>query len=111
VEESRAEVGALAATVTEMRDTIKSLTAENGRLRNQLQTARKELGELTRVAKGTPARRKGEEATRATATRFFFDSRMRGRVYLVLSCFYFFSFVFCLCRLQAEEQLATAGRR
>jgi hypothetical protein len=44
VEESRADVAALAATVTEMRDTIRSLTAENGGLRNQLQTARKELG-------------------------------------------------------------------
>jgi hypothetical protein len=28
----------------------------------------------------TPARRKREEASRATATRFFFASRMRGRV-------------------------------
>jgi hypothetical protein len=31
-------------------------------------------------AEGTPARRKREEASRATATRFFFASRMRGRV-------------------------------
>jgi transposase-like protein len=54
VEESWAEVAALAATVTEMRDTIKSLTAENGGLRNQLQTARKELGELTRTATTPP---------------------------------------------------------
>jgi hypothetical protein len=49
-------LGALAATVTEMRDTIKSLTAENGGLRNELQTAREELGELTRtVGKTTSA--------------------------------------------------------
>jgi hypothetical protein len=50
VEESRAEVAALAATVTEMRDTIKSLTAENGGLCNQLQTAREELGALARAS-------------------------------------------------------------
>jgi hypothetical protein len=42
---------------------------------------------------GTPARRKGEEASRATATRFFFIGGMRGRVSFVLSCFSFFSFV------------------
>jgi hypothetical protein len=38
VEKSRADVAALAATVTELRDTIRSLTAENGGLPNQLQT-------------------------------------------------------------------------
>jgi uncharacterized coiled-coil protein SlyX len=50
MEESRAEVAALAATVTEMRDTIKCLTAQNGGLRNELQTARTKLGENTRAA-------------------------------------------------------------
>jgi septal ring factor EnvC (AmiA/AmiB activator) len=44
VEESWAQVATLAATVAEMRDTIKSLSAENGALRNELQTAHKELG-------------------------------------------------------------------
>jgi hypothetical protein len=39
---------------------------------------------------------KGEEAARAIATRFFFHSRMRGRVYFDLSCclaFVLFCFV------------------
>jgi regulator of replication initiation timing len=57
VEESRAEVATLAATVAEMRDTIKSLTAENGGLRNQLQTAREELGALARASTPTPPAR------------------------------------------------------
>jgi hypothetical protein len=39
VEESRAEVAALAASVTEMRDTMKCLSTQNGGLRNELQTA------------------------------------------------------------------------
>jgi uncharacterized Zn finger protein (UPF0148 family) len=38
-QESRAEVAALAATVTEMRDAIKSLSAQNEGLRNELQMA------------------------------------------------------------------------
>jgi uncharacterized coiled-coil protein SlyX len=50
VEDSRAEVAALAATVTEMRDTIKRLSARNGGLRNELQKARKKFGENTRAA-------------------------------------------------------------
>jgi hypothetical protein len=54
LEESRAEVAALAATVTEMRDTIQSLPANNRGLRNPLQTARKELGELTSAATTPP---------------------------------------------------------
>jgi hypothetical protein len=42
-------------------------------------------------AEGTPASRRGkEEAARATATRFFFDGRMRGRVRFFWSCFHLF---------------------
>jgi hypothetical protein len=47
-------VATLAATVTEMRDRIKSDTAENGGLCNHLQTARKDLGELIRTATTPP---------------------------------------------------------
>jgi regulator of replication initiation timing len=57
VEESRAEVtevAALAAIVTDMRDTIRCLTAENVGLRYELQTARKKMGELTRAATTPP---------------------------------------------------------
>jgi hypothetical protein len=54
MEESRAEVAALAAIVTDMRDTIRCLTAENGGLRDELQTARKKMGELTRAATTPP---------------------------------------------------------
>jgi hypothetical protein len=57
------------------------------------------------------------EASRATATRFFFVSRMRGRVSFVLPCFSFFSFVLACVgsrrRSSAERphQLAKARRR
>jgi regulator of replication initiation timing len=54
VEESRAEVATLAATVAELRDTIKSLTAENGGLRNELQTAREAVSALTRASTTPP---------------------------------------------------------
>jgi hypothetical protein len=54
VEESRAEVAALAAIVTDIRDTIRFLTAENGGLRHELQTVRKKMGELTRAATTPP---------------------------------------------------------
>jgi hypothetical protein len=53
-QESRAEVAALAATVTEMRDAIKSLSAQNEGLRNELQTAHEKLSELTRAATVLP---------------------------------------------------------
>jgi regulator of replication initiation timing len=49
-----AEVLALTATVAEMRDTIKSLTAQNEELRNELQTAHEKLNELTRAATAAP---------------------------------------------------------
>jgi hypothetical protein len=50
VEESRAEVAALVATATEMRDTIQRHRAQNRGLRNESQTACKKLSESTRVA-------------------------------------------------------------
>jgi hypothetical protein len=54
VEESRAEVATLAARVTEMRDTIKSLTAQNGGLRNELQMAHVKLSKPTSATTAPP---------------------------------------------------------
>jgi hypothetical protein len=54
LDEVKAEVATLAATVTEMRDTIKSLSAQNGGLRGELQTAHEKLSELTRAATVPP---------------------------------------------------------
>jgi hypothetical protein len=58
-------------------------------------------------AEGTPARRKGEEeAPRATATRFFFDGRMRGRG---ASFVWLFICFFCLGVESGEKE--KGGRR
>jgi hypothetical protein len=54
LDEVKAEVAALAVTVTEMRDAIKSLSAQNGGLRDELQTAHEKLSELTRAATVPP---------------------------------------------------------
>jgi hypothetical protein len=86
-------VAALAVTFTDMRDTIKCLTAQNGRLHSELQTAREKLDENTRAATTPPPR--------ARATRFFFYGRMGGSAHFLLHCFSFVSFV---CGLKGEKE-------
>jgi hypothetical protein len=59
-------------------------------------------GHWLHQAEGTPTRRHGEEA-RAAATRFFFDSRIKGSVFFVLSC------LFCFF-LEVNGEASSAGQ-